>query len=388
MNRTRTLAVVLVPLVLASGCGIFKTEEQQRAARTREKPLEVPPDLTSPAADQRFAVPDPRASTSFSQYSKDKSASPAGTPVAAGYPQVLPAVANARIERAGDQRWIIAKADPGPVYAIAREFWLDLGFALARETPEAGIIETNWYETRANIETTGMRGIISRALPGMYSTGERDRFRTRIEKGLEPGTTEIYISHRGMEEVYTSSLQEQTRWVPRGNGTDHDMEAEMLARLVLKLGEPSRKAAPATRADTAPSIVATTAPITSANAVIQNNGAGPLVVNDGFDRAWRRVGLALDRTGFTVEDRDRSKGLFFVRYIDPDAAGAQTTGEGFFDKLAFWRPAAKPPQPQFRVLVAESGATSSQVTVQNAKGEPDTTPTSKRILALLLEQLK
>ncbi|MDH5263311.1 MAG: outer membrane protein assembly factor BamC [Betaproteobacteria bacterium] len=387
MNRTRTLAAVLVPLVLASGCGIFKTEEQQRAARSREKPLEVPPDLTAPSADQRFAVPDPRASTSFSQYSKDKSAAPAGTPVAAGYPQVLPSVPNARIERAGAQRWIVAKAEPGPVYAIAREFWLDLGFALARETPEAGIIETNWYETRANIETTGFRGMMSRYLPGMYSTGERDRFRTRIEKGLEPGTTEIYISHRGMEEVYVASLQEQTRWVPRGTGTDHDMEAEMLARLVLKLGEPSKKAAPATRPDTAPSIVASAAAV-STNAVLQNNGAGPLVVNDGFDRAWRRVGLALDRTGFTVEDRDRSKGLFFVRYIDPDAAGAQSSGDGFFDKLAFWRPAAKPPQPQFRVLVAETGTTSSQVTVQDAKGEPDTTPTSKRILALIFEQLK
>ena len=388
MKRLAPLAAVLLPLALAAGCGIFKTEEQQRAARTRERPLEVPPDLTSPAADQRYALPDPRASTSFSQYSRDRTGTAPGTPVATGSGQVLPAVPNARIERAGDQRWIIAKAEPGQVYTIAREFWLDLGFSLARETPEAGIIETNWYETRANIETTGFRGVLSRALPGMYSTGERDRFRTRVEKGLEPGTTEIYVSHRGMEEVYVTSQQEQTRWAPRGTGTDRDMEAEMLARLVVKLGEPSRKAAPATRADSAPSIVASTAPVAAANAVLQNNGAGPLVVNDGFDRAWRRVGLALDRTGFTVEDRDRSKGLFFVRYIDPDAAGAQTTGDGFFDKLAFWRPAAKPPQPQFRVLVAESGAGTSHVTVQNPKGEPDTTPTSKRILALLFEQLK
>jgi len=266
-RRTMMVSLLMGPLLMpALILGIGKLASD-RVTTQLEKPLEVPPDLTSPTVDQRFAVPDPRASTSYSQYSKDKSATPVGTPAAAAYPQVLPAVPNARIERAGDQRWIIAKAEPGPVYAIAREFWLDLGFALARETPEAGIIETNWYETRANIETTGFRGVLSRALPGMYSTGESDRFRTRIEKGLEPGTTEIYVSHRGMEEVYVASQQEQTRWVPRGNGTDRDLEAEMLARLVVKLGEPSRKAAPATRPDTAPSIVATAAPITEVSGV-------------------------------------------------------------------------------------------------------------------------
>jgi outer membrane protein assembly factor BamC len=136
----------------------------------------------------------------------------------------------------------------------------------------------------------------------------------------------------------------------------------------------------------APAAAGSPAPA-AANAVLQNNGAGPLVVNDGFDRAWRRVGLALDRTGFTVEDRDRSKGVFFVRYIDPDAEGASSS-KGFLDKLAFWRPAEKAPEPQFRVLVTESGAGLSQVVVQNAKGEAETSATGRRILALLFEQLK
>jgi outer membrane protein assembly factor BamC len=224
----------------------------------------------------------------------------------------------------------------------------------------------------------------------MYSTGERDRFRTRVEKGLEPGTAEIYVSHRGMEEVYNStsaSYQDATRWVPRGSGTDRDLEAEMLARLVVKLGEPSRRAAPATQPLGTTGVTASAATAAPANAVLQNSGAGPLVVNDGFDRAWRRVGLALDRTGFTVEDRDRSKGIFFVRYIDPDAAPTNT-GEGILEKFAFWKASPKAPQPQYRVVVAESGASLSQVTVQNMKGEPENSPTGKRILALLFEQLK
>jgi outer membrane protein assembly factor BamC len=392
MKRFPTLVFVLAPLLAASGCGIFKTEQQQREARQRERPLEVPPDLTSPAFDERFAVTDPRASTSFSQYSRDRAAAPQGTPVAApAAGAVLPVQANVRIERGGDQRWIVAKAEPSQVWPVVRDFWLDIGFSIARESPESGILETNWFETRANVETTGLRGLMSKALPGMYSTGERDRFRTRLEKGVEPGTTEIYVSHRGLEEVYTSQYQDTTRWQARGTGTDRDLEAEMLGRLVVKLAAPAQKAAPATEraapGSPAASALVAAAPV-SANATIRNNGAGPLVVNDGFDRAWRRVGLALDRTGFTVEDRDRTKGTFFVRYIDPDTQAASSSSEGWLDKLAFWRPAPKAPQPQYRVQVTEASGGQSEVVVQNANGEADTSPTARRILALLFEQLK
>jgi outer membrane protein assembly factor BamC len=387
MKRFRTLAFVLVPLVLTSGCGIFKTDEQQRAARTRERPLEVPPDLTTPTQDERYALPDPRASTSFSQYSRDRTGTAAGTPMVATASSVLPVSANARIERGGDQRWIVAKAEPAQVWPIVRAFWLDIGFSIVREAPEAGILETNWQDSRAMVETSGIRGVIGRVLPGMYSTSERDRFRARLERGVEPGTTEIYVSHRGLEEVFTTGTQDATRWRPRGSGNDRDLEAEMLGRLLVKLGDPAKKAAPEPGKPGAGSAVIAGASPAAGNAVLQNNGAGPLVVNDGFDRAWRRVGLALDRTGFTVEDRDRSKGTFFVRYIDPDAAPAAST-EGILDKLAFWRPAAKSAQPQFRVLVTDSGGGSSQVVVHNAKGEAEASPTGKRILALLFEQLK
>jgi outer membrane protein assembly factor BamC len=137
-----------------------------------------------------------------------------------------------------------------------------------------------------------------------------------------------------------------------------------------------------------PSAMPVAAPA-QANALLENNGAGPLVLNDGFDRAWRRVGLALDRTGFTVEDRDRSKGVFFVRYIDPEA-DASTGGkdEGFLGKLAFWKPSPKAPKPQYRILVTESGTSTSQVKVQDGNGGNDTSSTGKKILAVLYEQLK
>ena len=396
MTRIRPLVLAALTLPLLAGCGLFGGKsEEYKTTRMRETPLEVPPDLTAPTYDDRYAIPDPKASTSFSQYQQGRAP---GTGGGAGPVNlaVLPPIANARVVRAGELRYVVANADPSQAWPVVREFWLDQGFAIAREDAAAGVLETNWRENRPPVESEGYRGFMSRYLPGMYSSGERDRFRARIERGTEAGTVEIYVSHRGLEEVFTSTLQDSTRWVPRGNGTDPGLEAEMLQKLVLKLGEPTKKSEMVRAADAKPgpapiagsSQSRASAPPMSAsqNAVLQGAGSGPIVVNDGFDRAWRRVGLALDRVGFTVEDRDRSKGTYFVRYIDPDAQ--KVDNDGFLDKLAFWRPVAKSAAPQFRIAVTDAGGGFTNVALQDSTGAPDATPTGKRILSLLYEQLK
>jgi outer membrane protein assembly factor BamC len=221
-------------------------------------------------------------------------------------------------------------------------------------------------------------------LDKMWSTARRDKYRTRLEKGVEPGTTEIFVSNRAVEEVFTSSTQDTTKWVPLP--ADRELEAEMLNRMLVKLGaeqqQVAARAAAPVRAGQAPAVSE------ARNAVLENAGAGPLVVNDSFDRAWRRVGLALDRVGFTVEDRDRSKGLFYVRYIDPDLDLKTGQGESFVDKLKFWKPAPKSAQPQYRIHVTDAGASNSQVQVQNAQGSPEASSTGKKILTLLFDQLK
>jgi outer membrane protein assembly factor BamC len=191
-----------------------------------------------------------------------------------------------------------------------------------------------------------------------------------------------------MEEVYTSNNQDSTRWQPLP--ADRELEAEMLARIQARIAGNDAKAAVEAARKPAP-VRTTQAPAAEAprNAVLENAGAGPLVVNDSFDRAWRRVGLALDRVGFTVEDRDRSKGLFFVRYIDPEADNRKSpSSEGILDKLAFWRAPTRTPAAQYRIHVSDSGASMSQVQVQDAKGQAEASPTGKRILTLLYDQLK
>jgi len=381
-------ALAVVALASIAGCSLFSTNksspEYKAASARAAQPLEVPPELTAPTMDDRYAIPDPRSQTSYSQYTQSQATR--GTPAEA-QAQVLPPVSGARMERSGDQRWLVVKGTPDQVWPIVRQFWVDSGFSLAREQADIGIMETEWHENREKIPDDFVRRTVGKVFDKMWSTPRRDKFRTRLEKGAEPGTTEIFVSNRAAEEVYTNAQQDTTKWqyLP----ADREQEAEMLSRLMVKMGGPDTTTRLASTDKAAP-VRATQAPPPEAprNAVLENAGAGPLVVNDGFDRAWRRVGLALDRVGFTVEDRDRSKGLFFVRYIDPDVEAKPAEKQSFMDKLAFWRPAPKSAQPQYRIHVSDMGASASQVQVQDAQGGAESSPTGKKILALLYDQLK
>jgi outer membrane protein assembly factor BamC len=151
----------------------------------------------------------------------------------------------------------------------------------------------------------------------------------------------------------------------------------MLRRLMVRFGvqEQRAKAQVATPTDTAPKATFT-------------RGSGTLALNEQFDRAWRRVGLALDRVGFTVEDRDRSKGLYFVRYIDPNIDNKSADNKGWLSKLKFWGSSDKPKTEQYRIQVRGNGQESAEVNVLNKEGVRDRSETAGRILSLLYEQLK
>ena len=387
MMPARFLAVATLALLLG-GCSWFgskKTDDYKTAQARIDQPLEVPPELSAPTMDDRYSIPDPRSQTSYSDYSK-QAAGGRGARGPAG-PAVLPAVKDVKLERDRDTRWLVVKGPPEKVWPLIRQFWIDAGYPLLRENPETGIMETDWHEDRSKIPQDFVRRTIGRVIEGLYSSSRRDKFRTRLERGDEPGTTDVFVSNRAVEEIYTNENQDRTAWQPLP--ADKELEAEMLSRMMVKLGGEETKVAAATPTAPAGRPAAATAVAQSRNAVLENSGSGPLVLNDGFDRAWRRVGLALDRVGFTVEDRDRSKGLFFVRYIDPDRdASVGGAKESFWSKLAFWRSPPKSSQPQYRIVVSDAGASTSQVQVQDAKGDLEKSSTGKKILGLLYEQLK
>lgn len=367
-------ALVTLGLAGCSGFDILPdTKKIDYKSSGKVPSLEVPPDLTQVARDSRYAVPDAagKGSATLSVYNAERTG-----PSKTDNSVVLPKIDNVRIERVGSERWLVVSLPADKVWGTVKDFWQEMGFIVKIESPEVGIMETDWAENRAKIPQDIIRSTLGRLLDSIYSTGERDKFRTRLENGKEPGTTDIFISHRGMVEEYTSSTKDDTRWQPRP--PDPELEAEMLRRLMVRLGTEEKRAE---------AVMASTKAETRAKLAQAADGSGTVEVQESFDRAWRRVGLVLDRIGFTVEDRDRSKGIYFVRYVDPEIDN-KPADKGLFAKLAFWNSSSKPDSKmQYRIYVNDAGNVTT-VQVLSREGGIDKSDTARRILNLLYEQLK
>ena len=192
-------AAVVVSIALAGCSGSLlesKKIDYKSAAATAALPsLEVPPDLTTPTADSRYAVPDvsPRGSATFSAYSAERGGQAAvASPVAAQPVVVAPQSADKmRVERSGSQRWLVVQGSAEKLWPQMREFWQENGFILSVDRPEIGVMETDWAENRAKINNDVIRRTLGKVLDSLYSTPERDNFRTRFETGAEAGQVEI-----------------------------------------------------------------------------------------------------------------------------------------------------------------------------------------------------
>ena len=369
-TRGAIALAALVAVSLLAGCSTLKdTLEGERvdykSSGAKAPSLDVPPDLTQLSSETRYAVPGSAVSASSFQI---------GQPTQA-VTTAANSVGDVRIERSGNQRWLVVKQPAEKLWAPVRDFWLENGFLLTQDQENLGIMETDYAENRAKIPQDFIRSTIGKVFDSLYSTGERDKFRTRLERRPD-GSTEIYISHRGMEEVLTgvkagSSSGDGTVWQPRP--TDPELEAEFLRRLMVKLGVSQEQSK---------ALVAAGAERKTSRVAMVNN-LPTVQLDEGFERAWRRVGLALDRTGFTVEDRDRSQGTYFVRYVEPVT---NKTEPGFFSKLFSSSASAVPPL-KYRISVKSQGE-SSTVSVLNAQGAPESSASAQRIVQVIADDLK
>ena len=356
---------------LLSGCSTLRdTMEGERvdykSSGAKGPSLDVPPDLTQLSRDTRYVVPGTAVSASSYQAAQPTQA--VGTAAST--------VGDVRIERSGNQRWLVVNRPADKLWMPVRDFWMESGFLLAQDQENLGIMETDYAENRAKLPQDFIRTALGKVFESLYSTGERDKFRTRLERRPDGGT-EIYVSHRGMEEVITgakagsTSTGDSTVWQPRA--TDPELEAEFLRRMMVKLG--------VTQEQSKVLIASGAAQKTSRITMLDNQ---PVVqIDEGFERAWRRVGLALDRTGFTVEDRDRSQGTYFVRYVEPVTNKAEP---GFFSKLFSGSPTALAPL-KYRSAVKGEGAKTT-VSVLSAQGTPESSANAQRIVQVIADDLK
>ena len=391
-----SIACLLIAPVFLSGCGALQSLSEDignnskvnyRQQSTKTQPLDIPPDLAQISRDHRFTVQNSGGSISATQSNTNTNV-PASTSLVAPMQ-----VGSVKIVREGPDRWILTSETADRVYPKLLSFWADQGFSIETQSPETGIIETNWNENRAKIPQDFIRNTLGKVLDGLWSSGERDKFRTRIER--TPQGTEISINHRGMQEVYTSTTKDQTRWTSRPR--DPELEIEFLSRLLLALGghtggqntlttaaktsSNAKSAAAATPSINGSSTASTDSTLKARS--LQNGTQ--LEIKDDFDRAWRKVGTALDRSGFTIEDRDRSVGSFFIRYSNQKS---DVHNAGFFSKIKnLLQSEAEFNQTERYRLAIETKNDRSLIRILGSSGNTDTSAAAMQILKLLADEL-
>lgn len=363
------LTLVTAGLVACKSVTSSDTVDYKSSGAVRGPNLSYPPDLITAQADRRYIVQDGTAT--MSEYnSAVKKTAQIKTNVMTGIPGM-------RIARDGERRWLVVDKPAPELYPQVKDFWQENGFLLTVDSPSTGIMETDWAENRAKIAQDWIRSTIGSALDSIYDTGERDKYKTRLEVS-KADETEIYITQKGaIEKCVTDTTGSclYTIWTPRPN--DPELEAAFLARLMERLGMTQAQAKALVSAPLGEKIL-------KARLVQEGVNTAHIEMVSGFDRAWRDTGLALDRSNFSVEDRDRANGIYFVRYVNPKDLGDT---KGFFTNLFSSKDDSSMKAKKYRVVVKSTGDNSSSVYVQNADGAPENTAAGLQLLTLLTEQL-
>ena len=360
-------AAVLALASLLSACSVLQEDKIDYKSAAKAPTLEIPPDLTQLRKESRYAIESTSSTASGFQNAGNRVVD-AGT--------ASNSLGPVRIERQGNQRWLVTSLPADKVWEPLREFWTSNGFVLVTDAADVGIMETEWAENRAKLPQDFIRKTLGKVLDSLYSTGERDKFRTRVERNAQGGV-DIFITHRGMIENYADAQKDRTIWQSRPS--DPELEIEFLRRLMVKLGTSPEAAKTATTA--APANVADTT-----SQVSMLNGQPAIVLQDSFDRTWRRTGVALDRSGFTVEDRDRMAGVYFVRYV---ATGTSSEPTGFLGRIFGSKKDTPSTLTKYQIKVISSGENQSAVRVLTVTGQPEpSTQDAERILKLIAAELK
>jgi outer membrane protein assembly factor BamC len=415
MHIKRTAIYMLITATLV-GCDSipFINNESDYKGASRSKPLEVPPDLTASPVSDAYSIP---GNTSYSSYSQAQEGQEASVE------KVLANPDGVRLEKSGGQRWLVVNAPAEKIWPVIREFWADQGFAVRSEDPKIGVMETEWIDAEAikKDETGNVGEKFDKWLDKLSGFADKKKFRTRLDRGEEANTTEIYMTHRsvngapddGKNRVQTqlgeidTGYRADAKTIATSDARDAELDSELLRRLMVKLGVEEQKSK---------SIIAQAVTPKRAEVKKEADGSATLILNDAFDRAWRRVGLALDRVGFVIEDKDRSNGIFFVRYADVDIDDTPQKKKGLLETLKFWGNDDKNQtsstkqeeksmveklkfwgsddkqktntEKQYRIKVADVSNEGATVTVVDKDGVRVKTTTANRIIALMYEQLK
>jgi outer membrane protein assembly factor BamC len=334
--------------------------DYKTSSEVKTTPLEVPPDLSQLPSNARYSIPGGVSAKTLGS----SPGGPGNAGNAAGSTDI-------RLSRDGGQRWLSVKRSCNVVWPLVHAFWLDNGFVYTTDQKDMGLLETDWAENQANFPKDLLHRYLGKVINSLSSTGLRDRYRTRLDP-VDDNTCEIYIAQRGISEEYADAAKITTTWKPRPS--DPELENEFLKRMMVKLGSSTEFATKSVEGITL---------VASAKLTLIA-GAPVVELTQGFDSAWRRLGVALDRGGFTVEDRDRKAGLYFVRFVDKPAE--KNDVPWYKSMFTPSKPVVQGPQKYRLKLVSQDSVT--KISVLNNAGDPDTGEIAKKIADILVQELK
>src|SRR6201991_2785422 len=410
LRLTKRFAALLMAGGLVAGCGTSSPTkiDYKSDQKSKEVSLAVPPNMIDETADQR-SLPPTTGQTSLSALQQVQSSAPPDT-------AVVPSVSGMHIQRDGTESWLVVDSEsPDQVWPQVRRFWQEQGFLLVVDDRKRSVMETDWNETHPAINDGLIRSTLSKAMGNSYVTAERNKYRTRLEAAPNGGTY-VFVSQKGLREQLTGANNDSSTWAAKPN--DPALEAEYLKRLMASISVAQSRAraggntgdiqnvalspagaqasptaatagANTAAAATAAANVALAAQTPAANASADSAGpsaqfsSNELMLGEPYDRAWLRVGLALDRSNFTVDDRDRTSGIYFVRYVDPkDMSSAE---QGFWSQIFTGR--KEKVAKQYRVNVRAITPNQTRVAVVDDKGAVDASSQAKQIMSLMVDQL-
>lgn len=403
LRFTSQFAVLLLAVAVMAGCSSTSPTQvdYKSDSRSKQVSLAVPPNLADETSDQR-SVPPQSGAASLSDFQQVQKAAPPEN-------AVIPPVAGMRIQRDGTESWIVIdNKSPDDVWPQVRRFWQEQGFLLVVDQRDKHLMETDWNETRPQINEGLIRNTLTMAMGNSYVAAERNKYRTRLDVAPDGGTY-IFVSQKGMREALSGVNNETSKWEAKPN--DPALESEYLKRLMAVLARADSRGAggaqtadlPAAGADAAPDkpakagASAAQASVAAQNVAMAGNAsAAPsgstnaqstqteLTLDEPYDRAWLRVGIALDRSSFTVDDRDRTQGLYFIRYVDPKDLSSDE--QGFWSQVFHGR--KEKVAKQYRINVRAVTENQTRVAIVDEKGNVDASQPAKGIMALVVDQLR
>ena len=398
--KLKSLTIILAStslLIQLDGCSsikeLFNSKPVAYQNTPQINPLEVPPDLSVPTLDTHYDVNanGKPGSATYSDYAAneakaakaaaEQTAASASQPVhdnGATTPNVLPQPVNSvHLERDGCERWLVVAQPPEKIWPVLTHFWQENGYKLVQDDPKLGVQLTEWKDDQDKLPQDIIHRTLGGVLSGLYSSGQRDQFRVRIERDpTNPALTDIYLTERTVVQVYDNSIDGlHTQWQP--GPADPGAEAIMLTRLMQNFGL-ARPQALAQLKSTAPSGLAHIAHL--------NDGTLVLRDDEPFDRAWRRVGLAIDRIGYGVDNSDRNKGIYTI--TEGSAGISKQPTSSLWDKLAFWNHMGNNVTEYQLELDENPSATGTDVRILDGKGGPASKDVTERIVHKLYDQLK